>query len=123
MIQYLKESIAEFIGTFIFLFFLLIVILKISNPKWLIALLVGFSLALGVFVCLILQGPGYLNPLVAILGGSVKDGKSPKFVAMMIAAELFALAGVTLLYITLPYFKKENIKLPQDFTISGLKYA
>lgn len=97
----LSPYIGEFVGTFVFLFIILLVVVNISKPGWLIALLIGFGLALGIYICMLFKGPGYLNPLVAIMLG-VKDQKPSKTIACFIAIELFALTAVVALYYVVP---------------------
>jgi hypothetical protein len=39
----------------------------VSGPSWLKALLIGLGLALGIFIAVMLNSPGWLNPVVAVM--------------------------------------------------------
>lgn len=100
---------AEFIGTVIFLSIILIVIHFISStyPKFLIPLLIGLGLFLGIYVCVLLGGPGYLNPAVAIMLG-IKDNKGFSYTTLMIIVELLAVAVVLGVYYLIAYVISSN---------------
>lgn len=99
--ELVQPFVAEFLGTLIFLLVVIVVVVKLSNPKWLIAALIGLGLAVGILICLVLKGPGYLNPAVAVLLG-IKDGRSASYTVTMIAAEFIAVAVAVGLYYTVP---------------------
>lgn len=80
---------AEFLGTLLFLQFILLTLRAFVGPAVLIAALVGFGLFAGIFLSGLLGGPGYLNPAVALMLG-FRDHKSGAFIAGMIAVELLA---------------------------------
>ena len=92
----LTKYVAEFAGTVIFAAITMIVVTALT-PLFLIALCVGLALALGIWVCLLLGGPGYLNPVVAVLVG-VKDNKSTLFTGGMVLAEFLAATLVLVIY-------------------------
>src|SRR5437870_907617 len=92
---------AEFLGTLIFLIIIMMVVSKLSQPGWLIALLIGLGLALAIFISVKLKGPGYLNPAVALMLGK-KDGKDASYISGMILAEILAVAVVILMYCKSP---------------------
>src|ERR1700679_2098979 len=92
-----QPYIAEFVGTLIFLLLVLIIVSKVNQPKWVIAVLIGLALALGIWVALVMGGPGYQNPAVAITLG-IKDNKSAAYLSAMIAMELVAAAVAVLIW-------------------------
>lgn len=92
---------AEFLGTLLFLMIIMLVISKISQPGWLIALLIGLGLALAIFISVRLKGPGYLNPAVALMLGT-KDQKGVSYISGMILAELAAVVLVVLMFCKSP---------------------
>ncbi len=90
--------VAEFVGTLIFAIVVLVVLVSVSSSLlfW-TSLSIGLGLALGIWVCLLLGGPGYLNPAIAVLVG-VKDGKSAAFTSGMVGAEFAAILLALALY-------------------------
>lgn len=93
----LQPYVAEFVGTVVFLVAVLLVVTKVKGPKWWVALLIGLGLAVGIYVCFLMKGPGFQNPAVAV-ALSMKDGRSAGYLSGMIAAELLAIAVVMLLF-------------------------
>lgn len=87
----MHEYFAEFIGTLVFLSIILTSVYFITSlyPKYVLPLLIGFGLFVGILVCVSLGGPGYLNPAVAIMLG-VKDSKGFNYISLMILVELLA---------------------------------
>lgn len=95
---------AEFVGTVIFAVVVLLVLTSVSSKHlFAISIFVGLGLALGIWVCLLLGGPGYLNPAVAVLVG-VKDQKSAAFTGGMVLAEFLAVLVVLAAYFGSPNF-------------------
>lgn len=95
----MNEYFAEFIGTLIFLIIILISVHYITSvyPKYVLPLFIGFGLFVGILVCTLLGGPGYLNPAVAIMLG-VKDNKGFNYTTTMIIFELLAVLFALGLY-------------------------
>ncbi len=88
----------EFVGTIVFAIVVLLVVTTVpSRQLFWTALAVGLGLALGVWICLLIGGPGYLNPAIAVMAG-VKDGKSATFTSSMVLAEFLAITVVLLGY-------------------------
>ena len=90
--------VAEFVGTLVFAIIVLVVLISVSsNLLFWTSLSIGLGLALGIWVCLLMGGPGYLNPAIAVLVG-VKDKKSTAFTSAMIGAEFAAVLLVLAIY-------------------------
>lgn len=115
----LQPYVAEFIGAVIFLVAVLLVVAKIKGPKWWVALLIGLALAVSIYVCSLMKGPGFQNPAVAV-ALSMKGGRSANYLSGMIAAELLAVAVAVLVYYaivntgknTLPYAPSRRVTEP-----------
>jgi hypothetical protein len=104
--------VGEFIGTIVFAIVVLLVVTNISSRQlfW-TALCVGLGLALGVWICLLIGGPGYVNPAIAVLGG-VKDGKSTLFTGSMVLAEFLAIVVVLMGYFATKHRCRNPIRFP-----------
>jgi glycerol uptake facilitator-like aquaporin len=95
----LQPYVAEFLGTLIFLLLVFVIVSKFPNsqPQWVVAALVGCALALGVLVALLLKGPGYLNPSLAVTQ-TVANRKTSAYLSAMIGVELLAALVAILLW-------------------------
>ena len=108
--------VGEFVGTIVFAVVVLLVVINVSpRQKLWIALAVGLGLALGVWICLLIGGPGYLNPAIAVLAG-VKDHKSTAFTASMVLAEFLAITLVLLAYFAA---KRQHCHRSTPFAFAG----
>ena len=90
---------AEFLGTLVFLCIILLVVYWLVGfaSNFVVALLIGLGLFLGIWICLSLSGPGFLNPAVAIQNGVIGD-KGASYIFTMILVELFAVVIALALY-------------------------
>ena len=96
---------AEFVGTVIFLTIILAAIYFITSGIYKVLLLsfvIGMGLFIGILICVLLGGPGYLNPAVAIMLG-IKDNKGFNYTSLMILMELLAVIAVLSIYYLISY--------------------
>ena len=95
-----KMYIAEFIGTFILVFVILIILEKMKSNKILIPILIGLTVAIAIYVAEAAGGLGAVNPVVSYSlyrKGSISSTDLAGHIAAQLVAALLAIEAAILL--------------------------